>query len=99
LELISASGGAWLGTNLSCVVSIVATNTPPPFLSAPLLNRSGVFSAQVAAAPGLIVSLQVSTNLMEWQTLQTFTNTANAYTVKDPTAIQRPVSYYRLVNP
>jgi hypothetical protein len=36
---------------------------------------------------------------MEWQTLQTFTNTANAYTVKDPTAIQRPVSYYRLVNP
>ena len=99
LELISASGGAWLGTNLSCIVSIVDTNTAPRFTGARVLQPGGVFSAQVAAAPGMILSLQVSTNLTYWQTLQTFTNTANPSTITDSTANQRRASYYRLANP
>jgi CubicO group peptidase (beta-lactamase class C family) len=99
LELISASGGAWLETNLSCIVTIVDTNTAPRFTGTPVLQAGGVFSAQVAAAPGMILSLQVSTNLIHWQTLQTFTNAANPATVTDPTANQRQASYYRLVNP
>lgn len=99
VELISASGGAWLGTNLSCIVSIVDTNTAPRFIGAPTLQPGGVFSAQVAAAAGMIVSLQVSTNLLDWQTLQTFTNAADPSTLTDTTASQRRASYYRLVNP
>ena len=99
LELISASGGAWFGTNLSCIVSIVDTNTAPRFTGTPVLQPGGVFSAQVAASPGMIVSLQFSTNLIYWQTLQTFTNMANPSTITDPTANQRRVSYYRTVNP
>jgi len=99
LELISASGGAWFGTNLSCIISIVDTNTAPRFIGTPVLQASGVFSAQMAAAPGMIVSLQVSTNLTFWQTLQTFTNMTNPSTITDSTANQRRASYYRLVNP
>jgi len=99
LELISASGGAWFGTNLSCIVSILDTNTAPRFTGAPVLQPGGAFSAQVAAAPGLILSLQVSTNLTTWQTLQTFTNASNPSTITDSTANQRRASYYRLINP
>lgn len=99
LELISASGGAWLGTNLSCIVSIVDTNAPPRFTGTPVLQPGGLFNAQVAAAPGMILSLQVSTNLTSWQTLQTFTNASNPTTISDSAANQRRASYYRLVNP
>jgi CubicO group peptidase (beta-lactamase class C family) len=98
LELISASGGAWLGTNLTTIVNIVGTNAAPLFIGTPTL-QAGEFSAQVAVAPGTILTLQVSTNLTEWQTLQTVTNLTNPFTITDPTASQRRVSYYRLINP
>jgi CubicO group peptidase (beta-lactamase class C family) len=99
LELISASGGAWLGSNLSCLVTIADTNAVPRLANALVQHPGGVFSAQVDAAPGMILSLQVSTNLNQWQTLQTFTNPANPSTITDSTANQRRTSYYRLANP
>ncbi|HEX3718625.1 MAG TPA: serine hydrolase [Verrucomicrobiae bacterium] len=99
LELISASGGAWLGTNLSCIVNIIDTNAPPQFNGRPVLEPGGGFSLPINAAPGLILSLQVSSNLTTWQTIQTFTNLTNPSTVIDSTADQRQTSFYRLVNP
>ena len=69
----------------------------PSFSGNPVLQTGGVFSAQVTATPGMILSLQLSTNLTCWQTLQTFTNTANSSTITDSTANQRPASYYRLL--
>jgi len=98
VELISASGGAWLGTNLSCLVSILDTNGAPRFTGSNNLQAGG-FQTQISAAPGLIISLQLSTNLTSWQTLQTFTNQASLSTLTDPTANQRRVSFYRLVTP
>jgi len=99
LELISASGGAWFGTNLSSIVSIVDTNAAPRFIGKPVLQPGGIFNAQFAAAAGMILSLQVSTNLTAWQTLKTFTNMVDPSTVTDSTANTRRFSYYRLVNP
>jgi N-acyl-D-amino-acid deacylase len=99
MELISTSGGAWMGTNVTAIVTIVDSNAAPRFIGTPALEAGGIFSAQVAAAPGTILELQVSTNLTAWQTLQTFTNQTNPSTLTDSTAGQRQTSYYRLVNP
>ena len=74
LELISASGGAWLGENLSCVVNILDTNTPPRFTGQPLVLSNGNLQFQALCSTGLIVTLQHSTNLTDWHPLQTFTN-------------------------
>jgi hypothetical protein len=35
LELISASGGCWLGNTLTCIVTIEGTNTTPYFVTEP----------------------------------------------------------------
>ena len=99
LELISASGGAWLGTQLTCVVTILDTNLPPIFVGTPVRLPNGDFQAQIQSAAGMIMTLQVSTNLFNWQALQTFTNTAGVTTVLDATAPGRARSFYRVVVP
>jgi CubicO group peptidase (beta-lactamase class C family) len=99
LELISASGGAWLGDRLSSIVTIIDTNTPPQFIGKPALLSNGQFQAQLKAAPGLIVTIQYSTNLSTWLPLETFTNTTNPTTITDANASKRPRTFYRAVVP
>src|ERR1039458_4319201 len=58
LELISASGGAWLGQNLTCVVNILGTNTPPYMITQPQnqsipFSATAVFSATAGGTPPL----------------------------------------------
>ncbi len=98
LELISASGGAWLGNTLSSVVSIVDTNNPQ-FIGRPSLLPNGRFQAQLMVATGLVVTVQYSTNLSTWQTLQSFTNAASPITITDTNAAQRTRTFYRAVVP
>ena len=52
LELISASGGAWLGNQLSSVVSILDTNTPPKFTGQPVIQANGNFQFQFVSSAG-----------------------------------------------
>ena len=67
LELISASGGAWLGNPLSCVVTIQDTNAAPKF-GPPSVLANGNFQAQITSATGLITTIEFSTNLANLET-------------------------------
>ncbi len=99
LELISASGGAWLGDNLTCVVSILDTNNAPAFTGSPVRLPNGNFQFQTLCNTGLIMTVHYSTNLADWQTLQTFTNVTTATTITDTNVNNRSKTFYRLSVP
>src|SRR4029077_16132020 len=61
LELISASGGAWLGDNLTCIVSILDTNSPPSFTGSLVRLPNGNFQVQTLCNTGLVMTIQYST--------------------------------------
>jgi hypothetical protein len=60
---------------------------------------SGVLHAQITGATGLTVRVEFSTNLLNWQPLQTFTNTTGLLPVSDTSAPLRPRTFYRAVVP
>jgi CubicO group peptidase (beta-lactamase class C family) len=99
LELISASGGAWLGDRFTCVVNILDTNTPPSFIGQPVMLPNGNFQFQIMSSTGLVLTVEYSTNLSNWQTLQTFTNFTTVTTITDTNATGRVKSFYRVVVP
>ena len=99
LELISASGGAWLGDNVTCVVNIVDTNTPPNFTGQPVMLPNGNFQFQTLCSTGLIQTVQFSTNLIDWQLLQTFTNANAITTFTDTNGNGHGAGFYRVVVP
>jgi len=99
LELLSASGGAWLGDNLSCVVNILDTNTPPTFTGQPVLLPNGNFQFQTLSSIGLIQTVQFSTNLTDWLSLQTFTNATVVTTFVDTNSNGHGARFYRLAVP
>ena len=99
LELISASGGAWLGDRLTTVVSILDTNTAPSFTGQPVILPGGGFQFQTRCAAGLLLTVEYSADLANWQPLQTFTNAAPVTTVTDTNAGARGRGFYRLVVP
>jgi|SRR5665213_1021942 len=98
LELISASGGAWLGSQLSSVISILDTNTPPKFTGNPAFLSNGSFQFQFTSSTGLVLTVQSSTNLSSWQSLQTFTNTTTLTSFTD-TIPGRLKNFYRVAVP
>jgi N-acyl-D-amino-acid deacylase len=99
LELISAAGGAWLGDCLSCVVTILDTNVPPQFVGLPAALPGGGFQAQISCGPGLLLTLERSTNLLDWESLQTFTNISQVTTITDTNIFRRSASFYRVAVP
>ena len=98
LELISASGGAWLGSQLSSVVSIMDTNTPPQFIGKPAFLANGNFQFQFSSSTGLVLTVQSSTNLSSWESLQTFTNASSPTSFID-TNSGWPMKFYRVAVP
>jgi len=99
LELLSASGGAWLGDNLTCVVNILDTNTPPKFIGPLAFLPNGDLQLQVQSGTGLLMTLESSTNLTNWQPLQTVTNASGTITLTETNAAGRDASFYRAVVP
>ena len=99
LELLSASGGAWLGDNVSCVVNILDTNLPPSLTGHPVILPNGNFQFQTLCGTGLVQTVQFSTNLMDWQSLQTFTNPTALTTFTDTNGTGRGTGFYRVVVP
>ena len=99
LELISASGGAWLGDRLTSIVNILDTNTPPQFVGQPSILPNGSFQAQIMCSTGLLLTVEYSTNLLDWLLLKTFTNNSVVTTITDTNASGRSQSFYRVVVP
>src|ERR1017187_6556255 len=95
LELISASGGAWLGNQLSTLVNILDTNTPPKFTGKPAFLSNGGFQFQFTSSMGVVLTVESSTNLLTWQPLRTFTNTATLTSFTDAVP-ERLGTFYRL---
>jgi hypothetical protein len=99
LELISASGGAWLGDRFTSVVNILDTNTPPNFTGQPVLLPNGNFQFQIMSSTRLVLTVEYSTNLSDWQPLQTFTNATTVTTITDTNVTGRVKGFYRVVVP
>ena len=99
LELISASGGAWLGDRLTSIITIVDTSPAPQFVGRPSLLSNGSFQVQLTSGLGQVLTLEYSTNLLDWQTLQTFTNVSTTATITDTNAARRSRSFYRVTTP
>jgi CubicO group peptidase (beta-lactamase class C family) len=97
LELISSSGGAWLGGNLTSLINIIGA--PPQFVGAPTLLAGGGLRSQISAPLNVAMTVQVSTNLSTWQYLETVTNTSGVISIMDANALHRPASFYRLAIP
>ena len=51
------------------------------------------------SSTGLILTVEYSTNLLNWQPLQTFTNATTVSTITDTNANGRAKSFYRVVVP
>jgi hypothetical protein len=98
LELISASGGASLGNQLSSVVSILDTNTPPQFIGKSKFLANGSFQLQFSSSTGLVFTVQSSTNLISWESLETLTNTSSLTSFAD-TNFARGQTFYRVLVP
>jgi hypothetical protein len=99
IDLISASGGAWLGDIATTTVNILDSNTPPSFIGLPSIQSDGSFRAQISSSKGLLVTVQFTTNLLSWLPLKTFTNTSGTISFVDPNARSRPAGFYRAVVP
>ena len=99
LELISASGGAWLGDKVTAVVNILDTNMPPNFIGQPVFLPNGSFQFQFLCSTGLVLTVEYSTNLPNWQPLQTFTNLTAVTVFTDTNADSRVNSFYRVAVP
>jgi hypothetical protein len=97
LELVSASGGAWLGDRVTSLVNIIDNSTPPHFVIPPTL-AGGVFQAQLTGATGLVVRVDRSTDLAAWLPFLTFTNTPGIWTVTDTVAAPGKAFYRAVVN-
>lgn len=93
LELISASGGAWLGDRVTSTVRILDTDLV--FVGTPSFLTNGAFRIQVMGATGLTVRVDFSTDLLDWQLLQTFTNASGVATITDTNAPGRARGFYR----
>jgi CubicO group peptidase (beta-lactamase class C family) len=95
LELISASGGAWLGDRVSAVVNIQDNSTPPKFILPSFTN--GVFHAQITGATGLLVRVERTTNFLNWIPFRTLTNTAGMSPLSDSNLLNAARTFYRAV--
>jgi hypothetical protein len=97
LELISASGGAWLGNRVTCLVRILDTDLI--LTNAASFPAVGSFQTRVLGATGLPVRVEFSTNLVNWQLLQNITNVGGSTTVTDNASGSRVAAFYRAFVP
>jgi Ice-binding-like len=78
--------------------------TVTPILAAPIFGSiqppvNGSVTLVITNTPGLALTLQISTNLMDWTTLATPTPGVSPYTFIDATATNVPVRFYRAFYP
>jgi hypothetical protein len=59
----------------------------------------GSFQFQTLCNTGLVLTVQLSINLADWQSLQTFTNATAVSTITDTNAAGRLATFYRLAIP
>jgi hypothetical protein len=84
---------------MTCIVNVLNTNSPPQFIGRPGALAGGGLNVQINAATGLVMNVEVSTNLLTWQLLHPVTNLSGVISIVDPNAPRRNGSFYRLAAP
>lgn len=68
---------------------------PPPTLTATTINQKGNFQFQLNSETGGSYAVEKSTNLLNWTTFLTVTNTQGTLLVTDPGTISGSATFYR----
>ena len=85
-----------VNNNLSMPVSgVVVFPTQAPHLAAPGFTTNGEFQLAVYGEAGQTYALQVSTNLVNWQTVTNFVGSDSPFYFSDPAATNYSRRFYR----
>jgi hypothetical protein len=89
------------GFAISSTASFTFTNPPaqPGVFQSLVVQPNGTVHLGLSGTSGDTYTLTVSTNLITWSNLATFSMTNGAVQYNDPTASNFPVRFYRLVSP
>jgi hypothetical protein len=103
VQITDAANYSVVVSGLGAVTSRVARLTFPGFTLPRFTGvpnfSNGVFLAQLTGATGLVLRVDVSTNFLTWQAIQTLTNITGQVSVTDSNASTRKASFYRAVVP
>jgi hypothetical protein len=87
------------GSATSQVAHLTYTGfTAPRFTGVPGVSN-GVFRALLTGATGAVIRVESSTDLLNWVSLQTFTNASGAWTVTYTNQPAKARNFYRAVVP
>ena len=109
-SLMASNAGTYLvivsniaGFMISSNATLTLTNPPPPpqpgVFQSITVQPNGTVHLGLSGTAGDSYTLNVSTNLVTWMPLATFTMTNGAVQYLDSTASNFPVRFYRLVSP
>ncbi len=89
------------GFAISSTATLTFTNPPaqPGVFQSLVVQPNGTVHLGLSGTSGDTYTLTVSTNLITWSNLATFSMTNGAVQYNDPTASNFPVRFYRLVSP
>jgi sugar lactone lactonase YvrE len=89
------------GYVVSSVATLTLTNPPtqPGLFQSVAVQANGTMQLALSGTPGGTYTLDVSTNLVTWTPLVTFSMTNGAVQYNDDTATNSPVRFYKLVSP
>ena len=79
-------------------ITLPILQAPPSFRS---IQRAsdGTVTMLITNTPGLALTLQTSTDLVSWETLETVTPTNSLYSITDTSAVGEATRFYRAFNP
>ncbi len=83
----------------STTITIPSTLPPPPFFGITSIASNGTVTLVITNTPNLALTVQTSTNLLNWTTLSTTTPVTSPYTFTDTAAAGASVRYYRAFYP
>jgi Immunoglobulin domain len=66
-----------------------------PYLLSPRLSPSGQLEATVLSQPGALITIEASSNLVNWASLASFTNTTGSMQFTDSSGANDPWRFYR----
>jgi hypothetical protein len=97
----SINGRLLAQTAVTLEVNTITVSPVLPPLSFGSISRTpdGTVTLVITNTPGLALTLQSSTNLLNWTTLSTFTPTTNPYVTNDLSAKSDAAVFYRAFNP
>src|SRR5215203_6162734 len=80
------------------VISTSFADTPRPLISPPTPSSGNVFGFQFSATPGLLYDIETSTNLFDWDWLETVRAHAVEESFSDVNSSNAATRFYRVAD-